>query len=235
LILILIFGSGLSFYIFSTELTVDGSLASTMASRLIAPERWYTTLRRTSALSGPNTSQMTTHLDCCRIQRRSDSTSRATEPNTFVRVNTTVIAQPEIEQHPYQLQEEWDPVERITNVRYWTDFRRVDFHPRSLLTLDASASPTPLSSYKTGLDWWSSASEIVEGDFHFFAEECDQMQGVVMYVGIENAWGTFGAEYAERLRDELGTKSIWVWAVGESGSVRLYVYCHHLKDPNVDA
>jgi hypothetical protein len=71
---------------------------------------------------------------------------------------------------------------------------------------------------------WNSTDaqyDILDRDFRFFAEECDQMQGVVMYVGIEEAWGPFGALYAERLRDELGTKAIWVWAVNGGGPVSM--------------
>ena len=48
------------------------------------------------------------------------------------------------------------------------------------------------------------------------------MQGVVVYAGVENAWGAFAAECAERLRDELGTLPIWVWAVGGSDPVRFF-------------
>jgi hypothetical protein len=53
----------------------------------------------------------------------------------------------------------------------------------------------------------------LDRDFRFFAEECDQMQGVVMIADIDDAWGGFAKGYIERLRDELGKGVIWVWGL----------------------
>jgi Tubulin domain len=77
-----------------------------------------------------------------------------------------------------------------------------------------------IADWSTGEEWWAAGEDVAEGTFRWFAEECDLIQGVVIYAGMENAWGTFAAECAQRLRDELGTLPIWVWAVGGSAPVR---------------
>jgi hypothetical protein len=59
--------------------------------------------------------------------------------------------------------------------------------------------------------------DLLDRDFRFFAEECDQMQGVVILAGTDDAWGGFAKRYVERLRDELGKGIIWVW--GLNGTV----------------
>jgi hypothetical protein len=130
---------------------------------------------------------------------------------------STIVTEPEIPLHPFQTSAAtWNSAQRINDVRYWSDFRRVEFHPRSSLPVD---SPQGLADWRSGEDWWKAAEDVADGAFRWFAEECDQMQGVVVYAGVENAWGGFAAECVERLRDELGTLPVWVWAVGGSAPV----------------
>jgi Tubulin domain len=61
--------------------------------------------------------------------------------------------------------------------------------------------------------------DLLDRDFRYFAEECDQMQGVVIMAGTEDAWGGYAKGYIERLRDELGKGVLWVWGLNRtSGS-----------------
>ena len=55
----------------------------------------------------------------------------------------------------------------------------------------------------------------MDRDLRPWAEECDQMQGVQILAGGDDAWAGFASSYAERVRDEFGKKEIWVWAAGE--------------------
>ena len=41
------------------------------------------------------------------------------------------------------------------------------------------------------------------------------MQGIQVLTGADDAWGGFASKYAERLRDEFGKMSIWMWGFGE--------------------
>ncbi|KAK5013375.1 mtDNA inheritance, partitioning of the mitochondrial organelle, partial [Cryomyces antarcticus] len=56
-------------------------------------------------------------------------------------------------------------------------------------------------------------------DLRPFLEECDQLQALQIVTGADDAWGGFSAKYLERLRDESGKTSIWVWAL-EDGERR---------------
>jgi hypothetical protein len=150
------------------------------------------------------------------------------------RGNPSVIRQPAIPQHPYQqyLESNTTPPELTSsNIRYWSDYNRIYYHPRSLVQLQAetvTASLSPLNSWSSGTQLFDTDDreyDILDRDFRFFAEECDQLQGVMMVAGVDNAWGGFAARYVENLRDELGKGTIWVWGVEEpvpaSGDTRV--------------
>lgn len=135
-----------------------------------------------------------------------------------------MIRQPPISQHPYQqyLEDDSTPPELTSaNIRFWSDYNRVYYHPRSLVQLQVSsvtASLSPLTSWDSGVSLFDTDDreyDILDRDFRFFAEECDQLQGVMMVAGIDNAWAGFASRYVENLRDELGKGSIWVWGVEE--------------------
>ena len=63
--------------------------------------------------------------------------------------------------------------------------------------------------------------DLLDRDLRLWAEECDQMQGVQVFAGADDAWGGFAGRYAERIRDEYGKVEIWVWGMeGEDGETR---------------
>lgn len=55
--------------------------------------------------------------------------------------------------------------------------------------------------------------DLLDRDLRPFAEEADQLQGLQVITGTDDAWGGFAARYMDRLRDDFGKKSIWVWAL----------------------
>lgn len=55
--------------------------------------------------------------------------------------------------------------------------------------------------------------DLLDRDVRPFAEECDQLRGLQVFAGSDDAWGGFAAKYIDRLRDEFGKKSIWTWAI----------------------
>ena len=60
--------------------------------------------------------------------------------------------------------------------------------------------------------------DLLDRDVRVWTEECDQMQGIQIFAGEDDAWGGFAARYVERLRDEYGKMAIWVWGLkGEHG------------------
>ena len=55
--------------------------------------------------------------------------------------------------------------------------------------------------------------DILDRDFRFFAEECDQMQAIQVLTSTDDAWGGFAARYLEALEDEYGKTARLVWGL----------------------
>lgn len=62
--------------------------------------------------------------------------------------------------------------------------------------------------------------DLLDRDVRPFAEECDQMRAIQIFSGADDAWGGFAARYIDRLRDEYGKKSVWVWAIEDGTRVQ---------------
>jgi hypothetical protein len=138
---------------------------------------------------------------------------------------TVVHKQAPIEQSSYQqsLDAGLEPPELTTSsVRYWSDFNRVYFHPRSIIQLnefELNSSLVPFEKWVTGQDLFSSLDkehDLVDRDLRPFIEEADQMQGIQLFTSFDDAWGGFSSDYVERLRDEYGKTDIWVWGQQDS-------------------
>jgi hypothetical protein len=103
------------------------------------------------------------------------------------------------------------------DVRYWSDFNRVFYHPRSAVQLneyELGSRLMPFDNWSTGEELFRDLDkefDLLDRDVRPFVEECDQMQGMQMFTGSDDAWGGFSARYLDGLRDEYGKTSIWVW------------------------
>ncbi|KAH0541531.1 hypothetical protein FGG08_004006 [Glutinoglossum americanum] len=133
-----------------------------------------------------------------------------------------------IEQHPYQrsLDEGLEPPELTTGtIRYWSDFNRVFYHPRSVIQLDEfelNSVLMPFEKWGIGEELFYSLDkehDLLDRDLRPFAEESDQLQALQVITGVDDAWGGFAARYLERLRDEFGKTSIWVWGLGNDRQI----------------
>ena len=58
-------------------------------------------------------------------------------------------------------------------------------------------------------------NDLLDRDVRVWAEECDQMQGMQVFTGGDDAWGGFASRYVEKLRDEYGKIPIWTWGIEE--------------------
>ncbi|KAJ0104329.1 hypothetical protein J7T55_011113 [Diaporthe amygdali] len=107
------------------------------------------------------------------------------------------------------------------SVRYWSDFNRVFYHPRSIVQLneyDLNSSIAPFERWDSGEELFANLDkehDIVDRDLRPFAEEADHMQGIQIMTTVDDAWGGFASRYIERLRDEYGKTTIWVWGLQE--------------------
>ncbi|KAF2194815.1 tubulin nucleotide-binding domain-like protein [Zopfia rhizophila CBS 207.26] len=110
-----------------------------------------------------------------------------------------------------------------STVRYWSDYSRVYYHPKSLIQLsefEVNDKLMPFEKWEVGMELFEKLErevDLVDRDLRPFVEECDGMQGLQIVTGIDDAWGGWVSGWLERLRDEYGKLSIWIWGLGEQG------------------
>lgn len=135
---------------------------------------------------------------------------------------TIIQRQNAIEQHTYQQSlENGDTPPPLTTdtVRYWSDFNRVYFHPRSIVQLndyELNSSLMPFESWEVGKDLFESLDkehDLLDRDLRPFAEEADHMQGIQLMASVDDAWGGFATQYLDRIRDEYGKTTVWIWGM----------------------
>lgn len=140
--------------------------------------------------------------------------------------NTNVIRTEQIQQSAYQQHLDQGlapPTLSPDTVRYWSDFNRVFYHPKSIVQLheyELNSALMPFEKWATGEDLFDSLDkehDLLDRDLRPFLEECDQLQAIEMITSADDAWGGFTAKYLERMRDELGKTSAWVWGLEEGG------------------
>ena len=132
---------------------------------------------------------------------------------------------PHIKQSDYQRSlNEGTPIAQNLNtetVRYWSDFNRVFYHPRSIVQIndyELGSTLMPFEKWESGEELFASMdrdADLLDRDVRVWAEECDQMQGIQVFTGGDDAWGSFGSKYAEKIRDEFGKIGLWIWGIEE--------------------
>ncbi|KAJ5586494.1 hypothetical protein N7450_006281 [Penicillium hetheringtonii] len=111
-------------------------------------------------------------------------------------------------------------------VRYWSDYNRVFYHPRSIVQLneyELNSQVMPFEDWNVGEELFNDLDkehDLLDRDLRPFAEECDQLRAVQLFTTSDDAWGGFTARYIDRLRDEYGKKSVWVWTMEDGTRVQ---------------
>ncbi|CAM1502808.1 Fc.00g075840.m01.CDS01 [Cosmosporella sp. VM-42] len=106
-----------------------------------------------------------------------------------------------------------------STVRYWSDFSRIFYHPRSLVQLydfELNSTTMPFERFSMGTELFEvldKDQDLVDRDWRPFAEEADCMQGIQVFTTTDDAWGGFASSYLEALRDEYPKTCIWVWGL----------------------
>lgn len=109
-------------------------------------------------------------------------------------------------------------------MRYWSDFTRVFYHPRSIIQIndyELGSTILPFEKWVSGEELFGRLDkdhDLLDRDVRPWAEECDQMQGIQIFASADDAWGGFASRYIESLRDEYGKTSLWFWGLEEDGS-----------------
>ncbi|KAL8690066.1 MAG: hypothetical protein Q9218_004405 [Villophora microphyllina] len=110
------------------------------------------------------------------------------------------------------------------SVRYWSDFTRVFYHPRSIVQVndyELGSSILPFERWSSGEELFSKLDkdhDLLDRDVRPWAEECDQMQGIQIFASADDAWGGFSSRYVEALRDEYGKTSLWFWGLQDDAT-----------------
>lgn len=110
-----------------------------------------------------------------------------------------------------------------SSVKYWSDFNRVYYHPRSLVQIyetDLGLEQRAFDSWQHGEDLFNTLDkqeELVDRDVRPFVEECDQMQGFQILTSCDDGWSGFSHKYLDRLRDDFGKIPLWTWALEGGG------------------
>ncbi|KAI1355608.1 tubulin domain-containing protein [Xylaria sp. FL0043] len=114
------------------------------------------------------------------------------------------------------------PPELTTStVRYWSDFNRVFYHPKSIVQLndyELNSTLMPFEKWNMGEELFANLDkehDLLDRDLRPFVEEADQMQGLQIMAGLDDAWSSFAAKYVERIRDEYGKTPVWVFGAQE--------------------
>ncbi|KAL2220892.1 tubulin domain-containing protein [Thermoascus aurantiacus ATCC 26904] len=140
-----------------------------------------------------------------------------------------VHREPEIPQSEYQkcLDQGLPPPPLSSEtVRYWSDFNRVFYHPRSIVQLndyELNSKLMPFEDWSIGEELFRDLDkehDLLDRDVRPFAEECDQIRALQIFTGSDDAWGGFAARYVDRLRDEYAKTGIWVWALEDGAKVQ---------------
>ena len=100
------------------------------------------------------------------------------------------------------------------DVRTWTDYKRVHYHPRSAVTLnEVYRNSDGFDAWIAGVNVYKSSDAFnqVEEAVRFYAEECDSMQGFHVLCDLNNGFGGFSSMLMEYLRDEFSGKSFAVF------------------------
>lgn len=130
--------------------------------------------------------------------------------------------QPAVEPNEYQKNlDQGLPTSQLTadQVRYWSDFNRVFYHPRSIVQLneyELHSELAPFENWNAGQDLFHNLdkeSSLLDRDVRPFAEECDHLAGLQIFTSTDDAWGGFTSSYVDALRDEFGKSSIWLWGM----------------------
>ena len=118
------------------------------------------------------------------------------------------------------LEQGLEPPQLTTDtVRFWSDYNHLFYHPRSIVQLheyELSSTLMPFERWETGEELFASLDrehDLLDRDLRPFLEECDQLQGLQVMTGIDDAWGGFAAKYLERVSDDLGKGCRWVFGL----------------------
>ncbi|ESW96156.1 hypothetical protein KL918_000104 [Ogataea parapolymorpha] len=141
-----------------------------------------------------------------------------------------VVEQPRVEKNKYQeLLDSAQPTKSVLEtdkVRYWTDFTRVLYKPRGLLSIrnweyDYKSQTGFLKmhperkfeGYDVGAAEYKNQPDFVDETLRQTIERCDLVNGMNLVTEVDSAWGGFSDELLADIRDEYAKTSVLTWSL----------------------
>ncbi|KAI5961638.1 DML1 [Candida pseudojiufengensis] len=118
-----------------------------------------------------------------------------------------------------------------TNTKYWTDFNKLIYNPKSIIT-----TPNYMHNYKdygthynfpnlkfdifeNGVEEFRNCEFETEDNFRYWIEKCDFLQGLQINTSISDSWGGFTNSMIEFLQDEFFNNKGNFWIFGDIQTV----------------
>ncbi|KAF9921438.1 mtDNA inheritance, partitioning of the mitochondrial organelle [Linnemannia zychae] len=117
-------------------------------------------------------------------------------------------------------EEDEDKVE-LKVVKTWSDYNRVYFHPKSMVTIsgyqiDSDLMPFDVFSYgRAAYVETEKEKETYDENFRLFTEECDQLQGFQVMADVLDGWGGYAVSYLERIREDYPKTTIFTYGLSD--------------------
>ncbi|KAF9352442.1 mtDNA inheritance, partitioning of the mitochondrial organelle [Mortierella sp. AD094] len=118
-------------------------------------------------------------------------------------------------------EEEEDNV-AMSDAKTWSDFSRVYFHPKSMVTmsgyqLDSEFMPFDVFSYgRAAFIETEKEKESYDENLRLFMEECDQLQGFQVLVDVLDGWGGFATSFLEKLREDYPKSALITYGLSDN-------------------
>lgn len=106
-------------------------------------------------------------------------------------------------------EENCDGAHQLSDVRYWSDYLKTRFHPRTSFPLQGvHHGVRKLDDFEVGTEIAkSSLLEDAYDDLRFFIEDCDNFGGLCVLTDADNAYAGFTKSYLEHIGEEVGQSS----------------------------
>ncbi|KAF9333027.1 mtDNA inheritance, partitioning of the mitochondrial organelle [Podila minutissima] len=110
---------------------------------------------------------------------------------------------------------------QMNGIRTWSDYNRVYFHPKSMVTasgyqLNSEFMPFDVFSYgRNAFLETEKEKDSYDENFRLFTEECDQLQGFQVLADVLDGWGGFTTSYLEQLREDYPKTTVVTYGLSD--------------------
>ncbi|KAF9302026.1 mtDNA inheritance, partitioning of the mitochondrial organelle [Mortierella antarctica] len=110
---------------------------------------------------------------------------------------------------------------QMNGIRTWSEFNRVYFHPKSMVTasgyqLESEFMPFDVFSYgRNAFLETEKEKDSFDENLRLFTEECDQLQGFQVLADVLDGWGGFATSYLEQLREDYPKTTVVTYGLSD--------------------